>query len=1266
MKVPSFDISIIVMGVHRSGTSALTRVIGLHGFNMPATLLAGNEKNEGGFWESPKINSFNNELLDCFKQSWFSIDPIDPSTMSAALQGEFLARGRQLLESEYGAAQSVVIKDPRSCRTGWFWLDLLKHMSRRVVVPISVRNPVEVAGSLEVRNGFDPEFGQLVWLRNYLDAEFFSRGTQRTFLGYDALLDDWRGVVRQLSEDLDLSLHLGKREEAELDSYLNADLRHHRVDHKAVLERVGCNPWVATAYEIFDGAGRGKGIGRAEQAELDAIKRAFDVAIPAFSQLVSSARLERKKADGLRERTTQIKQELGEARRVGDDLKALRRQAEAQSKAMERLNVAWKQEIGGLRAEVERARSIEKTVNAEKAAALAQLEVAERRVYELGDRLDRQLQANGQSQGEIRRLTAISDQFGKQRDELVSLKTRHQELADKYSKIKKKHQIQSQELRNGALTVARVRQEMSRMERAWPWRLHLLMTSILNAASFGMLRAGWQKKRQLRRHVDAIRDSGLFDMDWYRARYADVSESGVDPLLHYVSNGWREGRDPSAHFSSRTYLQHNPDVAVAGIDPLKHYLEHGRAEGRGPISMEWPASSPAAVVDVSFERAPSHPVYQGTAPTWQPSSIWRRWNDIAESEAGGILSLGKVPLALNAQEPSALWQEQVDDLFALFRMLSGEGGYESHLKPTTGPYLLAAGNFIELGDAWFLNDFSLRARWKLDHAHAGTIVRGFQFSPDAAEYKFLGEAPVWHSLDYVDFDLINPLYPVLVVTCDLQGYATSLALLPFPSIFRGGLHYAELVAAHQEGAHGLNHPLDIRCFTEELVDRVAKLKNGESSALVSAVRVDVQEADGSEPLFAEHVQQWLVHCMGLKLETGFSDASRGRAVNDYLSTRLAGKPHTGLGPLLQREQGMVLMVAAGDMPSLRLVLAGKSARADTTPLLKAPIAAPFIIADRDTALPKVLVSQPLETPQVIGGLTLAGSGSAAPSCHATDGGAVHALPFAATVRLKDAGAHSLPRLLTPVASNVYPLVKGGGDVHRVLVVARPNCFRSDGFQRTLETLRSQIGVQAFSIILAAKEADIPRSALDACDATFPTAYAIGGPDGAVDGEDLVLSLEADIIFHDRRIVHVLAGLLVAPAIASASCVLFHGQEGKKGWSAGGSFAGYVSCRRFGEDEGLLPLTNVDWLDRSVYPIVAPSSLLWMARRNDLDPLTLSAAVSEGGQQQVYPPCKDGQYHVCTTLMSATLPSDDLMAQLCTQPLRAMNAANGTRFSILRG
>lgn len=71
-----------------------------------------------------------------------------------------------------------------------------------------------------------------------------------------------------------------------------------------------------------------------------------------------------------------------------------------------------------------------------------------------------------------------------------------------------------------------------------------------------------------------------FNASYYLNQNPDVAASGIDPLTHYETYGWIEGRNPSAVFNTNQYLAANPDVAAAHVDPMLQYINYGQKEGR--------------------------------------------------------------------------------------------------------------------------------------------------------------------------------------------------------------------------------------------------------------------------------------------------------------------------------------------------------------------------------------------------------------------------------------------------------------------------------------------------------------------------------------------------------------------------------------------------------------------------------------------------------------------------------------------------------------
>lgn len=77
-----------------------------------------------------------------------------------------------------------------------------------------------------------------------------------------------------------------------------------------------------------------------------------------------------------------------------------------------------------------------------------------------------------------------------------------------------------------------------------------------------------------------IKESKYFNREWYVANYDDINKPGLNPIVHYLMYGWKEGREPSSDFSGWKYIDKYPDVKKAGMNPLLHYEKYGKKEGR--------------------------------------------------------------------------------------------------------------------------------------------------------------------------------------------------------------------------------------------------------------------------------------------------------------------------------------------------------------------------------------------------------------------------------------------------------------------------------------------------------------------------------------------------------------------------------------------------------------------------------------------------------------------------------------------------------------
>ncbi|MDA8250769.1 MAG: glycosyltransferase, partial [Rhodospirillales bacterium] len=149
------------------------------------------------------------------------------------------------------------------------------------------------------------------------------------------------------------------------------------------------------------------------------------------------------------------------------------------------------------------------------------------------------------------------------------------------------------------------------------------------------LRQKLREQRRLRRELQVLAQTELFDPGWYATRYPDVAGSGLDPAVHYLRYGRRERRHPSPYFDAEYYLAQSPDVAASGADPLIHYLQAGRAEGRSCRKLPAAAETPSGpTLPAITPRAPRHVVFvSGESDT--PGHIYRVRRLAAALEQGG-------------------------------------------------------------------------------------------------------------------------------------------------------------------------------------------------------------------------------------------------------------------------------------------------------------------------------------------------------------------------------------------------------------------------------------------------------------------------------------------------------------------------------------------------------------------------------------------------------------------------------------------------------
>ncbi len=153
--------TIFILGMHRSGTSAITRLVGdIGAYIAPnSLLLPASEDNPQGFWERKDVLSINRALLSAQNCNWYQIQGFN-STRPPPPE---LHQPMQTCINELSAHAPFVVKDPRFCLTLPYWLPYLPDIK----IILALRHPASIAHSLYLRNALPLEQGLALW-ENYM------------------------------------------------------------------------------------------------------------------------------------------------------------------------------------------------------------------------------------------------------------------------------------------------------------------------------------------------------------------------------------------------------------------------------------------------------------------------------------------------------------------------------------------------------------------------------------------------------------------------------------------------------------------------------------------------------------------------------------------------------------------------------------------------------------------------------------------------------------------------------------------------------------------------------------------------------------------------------------------------------------------------------------------------------------------------------------------------------------------------------------------
>ncbi len=240
---------IVVLGMHRSGTSTVMNALACMGVNLGDDLLPPGKDNPKGFFEDKAINDLNIEMLDAIGQDWFSLSLVTTAQVEHLLALGYLEKATELLRQKMADHQYFGFKDPRVSKLLKFWKKVFAQLDYEVSYVLCLRHPLSVANSVLKRNKTPIHKGYLLWLSYNLSIVTEALDTPLIALDYDQLMESPLAKLEFLAQQLELTIQQELAEKF-ANEFLDGSLRHTKFSAIDLKKDWQCPEEVIAAYAI--------------------------------------------------------------------------------------------------------------------------------------------------------------------------------------------------------------------------------------------------------------------------------------------------------------------------------------------------------------------------------------------------------------------------------------------------------------------------------------------------------------------------------------------------------------------------------------------------------------------------------------------------------------------------------------------------------------------------------------------------------------------------------------------------------------------------------------------------------------------------------------------------------------------------------------------------------------------------------------------------------------------------------------------------------
>jgi len=216
---------VVVLGMHRSGTSTIAGSLATLGVSFGKNLLPADLNNPRGYFENNRIVETQNQLLLEAGYSWLNpiSENVDKSCFSTL---NILNQFEKILEDEFSGNNLYGFKDPRTSCFLEAWLEVFRTLDIEPLFVICIRKPISVIKSLQRRDGLEFLHAELLWLLEYIRVLPKIIKYKHILVNYDDFIYSPGAIIKKIHRNLQININCEDNDLLKVESFVDKDLNH--------------------------------------------------------------------------------------------------------------------------------------------------------------------------------------------------------------------------------------------------------------------------------------------------------------------------------------------------------------------------------------------------------------------------------------------------------------------------------------------------------------------------------------------------------------------------------------------------------------------------------------------------------------------------------------------------------------------------------------------------------------------------------------------------------------------------------------------------------------------------------------------------------------------------------------------------------------------------------------------------------------------------------------------------------------------------------